>query len=105
MTDRRCETCAHWARTADEVDAATGEFFFGEFGTCRRHPPAPTPAGPGEAPPPGRFPVTALYDWCGEWASSDPAAFDQAASAMARATLAGDLTAARALADRLGDLA
>jgi hypothetical protein len=47
-----------------------------------------------------------LYEaqWCGEWEPDRPVTFDDTAAAMARAVLAGDLVAARALADRLEDL-
>lgn len=39
--------------------------------------------------------------WCGEWAPANPDTVDEAARTLARFVLLGDLTAARALVDRL----
>lgn len=72
----------------------------GARGVCRLSPPrivTATDQG-------GRFPLTD-DTWCGRWQADKPDTFDAAAQAVARAVLAGDLTAARALADRLGELA
>jgi hypothetical protein len=41
--------------------------------------------------------------WCGEYAPANPETVSDGASTMARLVLLGDLTAARALADKLKD--
>lgn len=47
------------------------------------------------------FPVIRDRWWCGEYAPTNPETISEGATTMARLILLGDLTAARALADRL----
>lgn len=49
----------------------------------------------------GFWPRVESSDWCGEWAPENPETLDEGAAIMARYVLLGDLTAARALADKL----
>lgn len=49
----------------------------------------------------GFWPGTEKDYWCGEWAPANPETITEGAATLARLTLLGDLTAARALADKL----
>jgi hypothetical protein len=46
-------------------------------------------------------PVVSLHFWCGEYQPANPETVEQGAAVMARLVLMGDMTAARALADKL----
>lgn len=64
---------------------------------CRCHPPqAFSGAEEHDAQP-----LTKPEGWCGEWQPANPETVEQGAAVMARLVLLGDLTAARALADKL----
>ncbi len=60
-------------------------------GWCQRYPPDVD----------GIFPNTGVGEWYGEWAPENPETIDEGCAIMARLVLLGDLTAARALADKL----
>jgi hypothetical protein len=47
------------------------------------------------------FPYTSSTNWCGKFQLKMAADLDTTAKALAEAVLAGDMTAARALADRI----
>lgn len=64
---------------------------------CHRYPAMRMPDGDLEG---YRVGVTAAH-WCGEWAPANPETFSDGAVSLARFVLLGDLTAARALADKL----
>lgn len=64
---------------------------------CQRNPVIPN-GDPGTL---GTFPITHTYWWCGEWQPTDPQTVPEGAATLARLVLLGDLTAARALADKL----
>jgi hypothetical protein len=63
-------------------------------GWCYRFPPS-------AAQDVSRFPRVFDTTWCGEWSPAAPQTLDEGATTLARLVLLGDLTAARALADRL----
>lgn len=86
---QRCETCRYWKEAPDEATNAYG-------GYCRRYPPSIPDNGDG-----GDFPDIGAAAWCGEWAPANPETVEEGAAIMARLVLLGDLTAARALADKL----
>lgn len=48
-----------------------------------------------------QYPEMHTYQWCGEYAPANPETVEDGAAVMARLVLLGDLTAARALADKL----
>ena len=66
-------------------------------GVCRHKPPAVTEDFSAVARHPGVF----GREWCGEWQPANPETVEQGAAVMARLVLLGDMTAARALADKL----
>lgn len=51
--------------------------------------------------PADRYPAQFADDWCGQWEPANPETVEQGAAVLARLVLLGDLTAARALADKL----
>jgi hypothetical protein len=81
-----------------------GCFYFDSF-----EPRSESPRAPGQCrkrlPDSGsheQFPhVSAACRGCGEYIPADPKDIDEGAAALARSVLAGDMTAARALADKL----
>jgi hypothetical protein len=96
MNERqRCETCKYWVAPDDD------EGHFTE-GICRRYPPGRRQIDEFITEP--AFATTYARAWCGEWQAANPETVDEAATVMARAVLAGDATAGRALADRLQEL-
>lgn len=65
---------------------------------CKRYPP--DVRGLNDNWPYG-YPSPQEYQWCGEWSPANPETAEEAATVLARFVLLGDLTAARALADKL----
>jgi hypothetical protein len=80
-----CETCRYHYVSKGNVNR------------CRRYPPQIAEGA-------NSFCVSVdpvAVDWCGEWAPTNPETVEEGAATMARLVLLGDLTAARALADKL----
>lgn len=67
------------------------------YSDCRRHPPV---LG-GHSHDSSQFPRCHADSWCGEWQKANPETVSEGAATLARLVLLGDLTAARALADKL----
>lgn len=65
---------------------------------CKRNPPA---AHQRIALEGNGYPQTHVSQWCGEWAPAAPETISDGCVTLARLVLLGDLTAARALADKL----
>lgn len=93
---QRCTNCCFSSKLSEPT--ATNKTHL-----CRRNPPqlyegsdyyglADWPAMNGD------------INWCGEWRPSTPTTTDQCATEMARFVLLGDMSAGRALADRLIEL-
>jgi hypothetical protein len=102
---QRCKTCRfwreiEWPRPGVSTNAS-GEIEF-VWGHCLRYPPTiyyhPGYVPEGDAT---EFPRIASHGWCGEWSPASPETVDEGAAVMARMVLLGDMTAARALADKL----
>lgn len=67
-------------------------------GSCRRYPSQATYDGQDVS---YLYPLLHPTKWCGEWQPANPETVEQGAAVMARLVLMGDMTAARALADKL----
>jgi len=80
--DQCCGNCRFW-RSSGAQD-----------GYCRARPPVVLTRGQDS-------PETRGNDWCGEWVAENPQTVDLGVLALARAVLAGDLAAGRALADKV----
>jgi len=100
VSESKCETCRYWSG-----DAVSD-------GMCRRYAPRATvAAGENDDPDERTFdryplwPRTLNTEWCGEWQAKPDGTLDGTAKALALTVLAGDLTAARPLADRVCELA
>lgn len=63
---------------------------------CKRYPQDREQGGPGSG-----YPSVEPRQWCGEWAPAHPETVEDGCVVMARLVLLGDLTAARALSDKL----
>jgi hypothetical protein len=85
---QRCGNCRFWNKQVDRPIA----------GYCQRFPPTMIDADYQE------WPETGSEVWCGEWQAETPDTIELTVVSLARQTLAGDLTAARALADRVIEL-
>jgi hypothetical protein len=92
-----CGNCGFW----DRHEATTARTGVLKDGLCLAHPPQPCVMDDGVL---DYQPDTYDDDWCGEWRAENPDTADAVLLATARAVLAGDLTAARAMADRLHEL-
>lgn len=95
---RRCFQCLYF----DQMRATDLTYFSSEggcvdvpLGWCRKAPGERARTGHAE------WPQVHGTDWCGAWEAAEPVDWDSTAAALARAVLAGDRTAALALADRL----
>ena len=84
---QRCENCRFFREEDEE-----------HFGACVRYP-ADLEPNIGERE--NVWPVSAAEGWCGEWQPANPETAEEAAVVLARFVLLGDITAARALADKL----
>lgn len=95
MADKpETQSCAN-CRYAVERDRPTRS---GNTHSCRRYPPQ---LYEGDRLGMSGLPDTTADAWCGEWSAANPETMDDAGATLARLALAGDLTAARALADKL----
>jgi hypothetical protein len=83
MDGQTCEGCRFWICGDQEPDYDVGEPW---AGSCCRYP---------------RGELKLAREWCGEYQPTTPATFSEQATALARHVLLGDMTAARALADKL----
>ena len=103
---QNCRNCRFWRQfTGSDSEYERG---VAVTGFCRRYPPWVTEThvevlsgSPFEL---AEHVCTYPTAWCGEWQAGNPQTVDEAATVMARAVLAGDATAARALADKLVEL-
>lgn len=86
---QKCENCRYHYTVA----SYNGDILH----KCRRYPPQmiETENAFGASRDP------AATDWCGEWSPENPETIEEGAATLARMVLLGDLTAARALVDRL----
>ncbi len=82
---QRCHNCRYGETRRSETHRC-----------CVRYPPTVI-NDDGE----GRWASVSFEFWCGEWAPENPETIDEGCAIMARLVLLGDLTAARALADKL----
>lgn len=95
---RACETCRWW-----EWDREVGpEESLVQLGYCRRFPPQATWHQDGSSTVPAV--QTMDFTWCGEWKPKRAPNIDDTAASLAESTLLGDMTAARALADKVQEL-
>lgn len=69
---------------------------------CHRNPPQWVTSGEYEID--WKYPAVRGDEWCGEWQPETPATVDEAAKTLALFVQLGDLTAARALVDRIQEL-
>lgn len=95
---QRCENCRYWQERPGVFVPDSRERI--QVGRCSRYPPLH------HSEPDGLnalswSPRTRADAWCGEWSPADPETVEDGAATMARLVLLGDLTAARALADKL----
>ncbi len=67
---------------------------------CRRYPPLLVTEGTRHTGH-SNSPDVQPENWCGEWAPANPETIEDGCVVLARLVLLGDLTAARALADKL----
>lgn len=89
-----CENCQYMREYTPPRDSECTGY------DCLRFPCSLTrdeSAGTGQA----WHPDMSLNAWCGEWAPANPETVSDAAVTLARFVLLGDLTAARALIDKL----
>lgn len=84
-----CEKCRYYYTTDDTGDDAA---------RCRRYPPVVAPDTEDYR---WADPFTFPYEWCGEYAPANPETVTDGCVTLARLVLLGDLTAARALANKL----
>lgn len=101
---RICKNCAHWSPGSEHVDQM--DYDDGTVGECRRDAPIMTVGDnshidTGEAAIFGFWALTVAHKWCGDWKLAEDASLDTTAKALAETVLAGDMTAARALADKV----
>lgn len=99
---QRCENCRYWREFDEQVPAYGRSEENNLLGWCMRNPPI-TVGEPDHQRAPGLFPCVAQRQWCGEYAPANPETVTEGAATLARLVLLGDLTAARALADKLKD--
>lgn len=90
----KCGRCRYWLVHGDDPFNLTEE-----NGCCRRFPRNVR----NESVPGGYFyPITPRESFgCGEYAPANPETVEEGAATLARFVLLGDMTAARALADKL----
>lgn len=94
---QRCDNCRYYLkREPGELVPVDNPHI---TGFCRRHPPRIIEL----AQRMGSIPGITADSWCGEWAPAKPQTVTEGAATLARLVLLGDLTAARALADKLKD--
>ena len=91
--NQRCGNCRFYMETGGSRPSNI------DPGRCRRHPPQKLEIGETAI-----WPDVGPDHWCGEWQAEIPTGRDEALVAMARQVLAGDMTAARVLADRIMEL-
>jgi hypothetical protein len=91
-----CENCRFFRPEDVALERTSGGPVM-QPGWCFRYPPSPARGGPAES----EFPRVYGPGWCGEWMPADPQTPDEGAATLARLVLLGDMTAARALADKL----
>lgn len=56
----RCETCRWWLR---HRGTKAGKKYISNKGDCRRYPPTVMQDENEDS----QFPISPLFDWCGEW--------------------------------------
>ncbi len=107
MTDgpneQRCGTCRYFRTEgrgyADDRDVGA------DAGDCVRYPPTLTSHGEpfvsDARMSATQHPLVLASEWCGEYAPANPETVTDGCVTLARLVLLGDLTAARALADKL----
>ena len=91
MDGQKCENCRY-------SSLRSGPTTSGKTLKCRRLPPQ---LYEGERYGMTDFPDVFNGDWCGEYQPADPETVSEGAATLARMVLLGDMTAARALADKL----
>ncbi len=100
MNGQNCGTCRFWQeRWTSRADAIEE----GVSGGCRRHPPTVLRVREIDDfhDQNADYPATPPTWWCGEYAPANPETVADGAATLARFVLLGDMTAARALADKL----
>jgi len=85
---QQCGNCRYFIEETEE-----------NYSGCRRYPPSHESGDEDE--PYHWYDTTHAESWCGEWTPANPETVDEGAMTLARMVLLGDLTAARALADKL----
>lgn len=58
MSANNCLRCSHWMADFSDDPVQTG--------VCKRYPPIA-----GQDDTPARRPITASWDWCGEWQNAN----------------------------------
>jgi hypothetical protein len=110
--NQSCSTCRFWEQWVTRPEVSDdGKEARHDQGDCCRMPPVvlnePVVEHPTYGPLAGSrvvFPYTHATRWCGEWQAANPQTVDDAGLVMARAVIAGDAGAARALADKVIEL-
>lgn len=95
---KRCGNCRHFQPHDAEPDYDTGQAWHGD---CVANPPVPRPEPDAFAV----FPWVTEYMRCGKWTPAAVTGIDDTAKQLAEFVLLGDMTAARALADRVNEIA
>jgi hypothetical protein len=96
---QECGNCRYFQTRARYVNKDGTLEYSDSENVCKRNPPsfvATTRVMHGAG-----YPATYSQQWCGEWAPANPETVEDGAATIARLVLLGDLTAARALADKL----
>lgn len=97
MNEQRCEACRFYRKRRlpyGELSHGGGNTFPAVTGYCFRFPPVLISFEERMGSAPGDH-------WCGEYQPANPETVSEGAATMARLVLLGDMTAARALADKL----
>lgn len=90
MAEANCGNCRYWRK------GLHGQGHKNYDGKCCRYPPT-VPDRDGDS----NFAGTGEACWCGEHAPANPETAEEAATILAKYIILGDMTAARALADKL----
>ncbi len=94
---QNCGNCRYFQARAI-YKSSLGEITYQDLSaSCKRHPPTVGSNSNWGA----TYPFVDRRQWCGEWSPSNPENIDEGSAVLARLVLLGDLTAARALADKL----
>lgn len=98
MNGQSCATCRFFNEFYQPMELGLPGEEEEFHGNCRRYPRTCVGDNANER---DVYPCQQSDDWCGEYQPANPETVEQGAAVMARLVLMGDMTAARALADKL----